>query len=104
VCAQGGGGEYDGEEENQRWPPWLKPLLSTNFFVQCRVHADAHKTECNMYCLDCMNGALCSFCLAHHRDHHAIQVSHYSAHSVMLCSASCVCVFPCSIDWWLAHA
>jgi hypothetical protein len=29
---------------------------------------------------------------------------HYSAHSVMRCSAACVCVFPCSIDWWLAHA
>jgi hypothetical protein len=27
-----------------------------------------------MYCLDCMNGALCSQCLAYHRDHHAIQV------------------------------
>jgi hypothetical protein len=39
------------------------------------MHADAHKSECNMYCLDCMNGALCSQCLAYHRDHHAIQVS-----------------------------
>jgi hypothetical protein len=28
-----------------------------------------------MYCLDCMNSALCSQCLAYHRDHHAIQVS-----------------------------
>ena len=72
---QGGGGECDDGAENQRWPPWLKPLLSTSFFVQCRIHADAHKSECNMYCLDCMNGALCSLCLAHHRDHHAIQVS-----------------------------
>ncbi|TVU28081.1 hypothetical protein EJB05_19589 [Eragrostis curvula] len=72
-CAMGGG-ECDEEVENQRWPPWLKPLLSTSFFVQCRVHADAHKSECNMYCLDCMNGALCSLCLAHHRGHPAIQV------------------------------
>ena len=70
---QGGGG-CDGAE-NQRWPPWLKPLLGTSFFGQCKLHADAHKSECNMYCLDCMNGALCSQCLAYHRDHHAIQVS-----------------------------
>jgi hypothetical protein len=74
ICMQGGG-ECDDGAENQRWPPWLKPLLSTSFFVQCRIHADAHKSECNMYCLDCMNGALCSQCLAYHRDHHAIQVS-----------------------------
>uniref|UniRef100_A0A453PB12 B box-type domain-containing protein n=1 Tax=Aegilops tauschii subsp. strangulata TaxID=200361 RepID=A0A453PB12_AEGTS len=69
---QGGAGR-DEEAGNQRWPPWLKPLLATSFFVQCRAHADAHKSECNMYCLDCINGALCSLCLAHHRDHHAIQ-------------------------------
>lgn len=63
-----------GDEEENRWPPWLKPLLKEQFFVQCKFHADSHKSECNMYCLDCMNGALCSLCLAHHRDHRAIQV------------------------------
>ncbi|CAL5018952.1 unnamed protein product [Urochloa decumbens] len=80
---QQGGGECDDDAENQRWPPWLKPLLSTQFFVQCRVHADAHKSECNMYCLDCMNGAVCSLCLAHHRDHHAIQIRRSSYHDVI---------------------
>uniref|UniRef100_A0A0D9W8T6 B box-type domain-containing protein n=1 Tax=Leersia perrieri TaxID=77586 RepID=A0A0D9W8T6_9ORYZ len=69
-----GGGQCEGAE-NQRWPPWLKPLLETSFFGQCKVHADSHKSECNMYCLDCMNGALCSQCLSYHRDHHAIQVT-----------------------------
>ncbi|CAD6242899.1 unnamed protein product [Miscanthus lutarioriparius] len=78
-----GGGECDDAAENQRWPPWLKPLLSTSFFVQCRIHADAHKSECNMYCLDCMNGALCSLCLAHHRDHHSIQIRRSSYHDVI---------------------
>ncbi|CAM0903088.1 unnamed protein product [Alopecurus aequalis] len=63
------------EAENQRWPPWLKPLLATSFFGQCKMHADAHKCECNMYCLDCINGALCSQCLAYHHGHHAIQVT-----------------------------
>jgi hypothetical protein len=97
--SQGGGGEYDDEVENQRWPPWLKPLLSTSFFGQCRVHADAHKSECNMYCLDCMNGALCSLCLARHREHHAIQVSiaFRSFHNALLRILHLS--FPCSVDW-----
>jgi hypothetical protein len=70
------GGHMGGDEaENQRWPPWLKPLLATSFFGQCKVHADAHKCECNMYCLDCISGALCSQCLAYHHGHHAIQVT-----------------------------
>ncbi|KAG8082917.1 hypothetical protein GUJ93_ZPchr0014g47399 [Zizania palustris] len=77
-----GGGECDGAV-NQRWPPWLKPLLATSFFGQCKLHADAHKSECNMYCLDCMNGALCSQCLAYHRDHHAIQIRRSSYHDVI---------------------
>ncbi|KAM0919442.1 hypothetical protein ACQ4PT_008165 [Festuca glaucescens] len=79
-----GGHHMGGDEaENQRWPPWLKPLLATSFFGQCKLHADAHKCECNMYCLDCVSGALCSQCLAYHHGHHAIQIRRSSYHDVI---------------------
>lgn len=78
-------GEEEEEEREQKIrPPWLKPLLETTFFLHCKIHGDSSKTsECNMYCLDCMSGALCSYCVAHHRHHHVIQIRRSSYHDVI---------------------
>lgn len=56
-------------------PPWLIPLLKADYFVPCQFHGASSKCECNMYCLDCMGNALCSYCLINHKDHRVIQVS-----------------------------
>lgn len=61
-------------DEDAGGPSWLKPLLRTVFFVPCKIHVDSSKSECNMYCLDCMEESLCSYCLSLHKDHRVVQV------------------------------
>uniref|UniRef100_A0A7N0R9G8 PLATZ transcription factor family protein n=1 Tax=Kalanchoe fedtschenkoi TaxID=63787 RepID=A0A7N0R9G8_KALFE len=65
-------------------PEWLEPLLTTAFFIICRTHADAARSECNMFCLDCGSGAFCFYCRSsNHRDHSVIQIRRSSYHDVV---------------------
>lgn len=59
---------------NDLGPPWLKPMLRASYFNPCSIHGDSNKSECNMFCLDCMGTALCSYCLINHKDHRVVQV------------------------------
>lgn len=63
-----------GITKEEMGPPWLRPLLNTNFFVPCEIHNDSGKKECNQYCLDCTGPALCNICVANHKDHNHVQV------------------------------
>ncbi|XP_019186170.1 PREDICTED: uncharacterized protein LOC109180910 isoform X1 [Ipomoea nil] len=72
-----------GKDDLELGPPWLKPMLKANYFSSCEVHGDANKSECNLYCLDCMGDAFCSYCLVSHRDHRVVQIRRSSYHNVV---------------------
>ncbi|KAL5709703.1 hypothetical protein ACHQM5_020361 [Ranunculus cassubicifolius] len=65
-------------------PPWLEPLLSTAFFSVCTTHGDAARSECNMFCLDCIGESFCFYCRSsRHKDHQVIQIRRSSYHDVV---------------------
>lgn len=65
-------------------PPWLEPLLNADFFAVCRIHGDAARSECNMFCLDCNSEAFCFYCRSsRHKDHRVIQIRRSSYHDVV---------------------
>ena len=63
-------------------PPWLQPLLDTEFFGMCHVHTESfvsgqqQQQQSNHFCLDCpFAGPLCPVCVASaHAQHHVVQV------------------------------
>ncbi|XP_078440471.1 PLATZ transcription factor family protein [Wolffia australiana] len=74
----------------RRWaeaaaPPWLERLLTTTFFATCRIHGEAARSECNMFCLDCAAAAaFCFYCrAAAHADHRVVQIRRSSYHDVV---------------------
>ncbi|XP_059667536.1 protein RGF1 INDUCIBLE TRANSCRIPTION FACTOR 1-like [Cornus florida] len=70
--------------DNMFVPPWLEPLLSTDFFSLCRTHRDSARSECNMYCLDCNGDPFCFYCRSSkHKDHQVIQIRRSSYHDVV---------------------
>ncbi|KAJ7537501.1 hypothetical protein O6H91_11G008300 [Diphasiastrum complanatum] len=64
-------------------PPWLKPLLASDFFIPCTTHGEMNRNECNYYCLSCMGDALCSTCTTKHKSHHIVQIRRSSYHDVI---------------------
>lgn len=72
------------EQDTMLVPPWLEPLLNTSFFNVCRIHGDAARNECNMFCLDCYGDAFCFYCRSSgHKDHQVIQIRRSSYHDVV---------------------
>ncbi|KNA07633.1 hypothetical protein SOVF_170060, partial [Spinacia oleracea] len=70
--------------ETEMEPPWLLPMLKGRYFIPCSLHADTKKSDCNMFCLDCMGDAFCLNCLSlHSEDHRVIQIRRSSYHNVV---------------------
>ncbi|XP_072995315.1 protein RGF1 INDUCIBLE TRANSCRIPTION FACTOR 1-like [Typha latifolia] len=66
-------------------PPWLEALLTTQFFATCPDHADAARSESNLFCLDCpAAAAFCFYCRSRsHSSHRVIQIRRSSYHDVV---------------------
>ncbi|KAM1419926.1 hypothetical protein ACFXTO_023405 [Malus domestica] len=76
-------GANGSEEDDAICPAWLKPMLRAHYFVHCEIHGDSNKSECNMFCLDCVGDAICPYCLIHHKDHRVVQIRRSSYHDVV---------------------
>ncbi|KAL5557638.1 hypothetical protein UlMin_033849 [Ulmus minor] len=77
-------GRMGKEQYDEMVPAWLIPMLKATYFGSCSFHQGvSNKTECNLFCLDCMGHALCSSCLIHHKNHRVVQIRRSSYHNVV---------------------
>lgn len=70
------GGPVMAEEDTNlaEGPLWLKPLLKADFFATCGIHGVSTKSECNLFCFNCMGDGICASCAVDHKDHHVVQI------------------------------
>jgi hypothetical protein len=73
----------EGDTSLSEGPLWLKPLLKAYFFATCAVHGVSAKSECNLFCFNCMGDGICASCAADHKDHHVVQIRRSSYHDVI---------------------
>ncbi|XP_024393412.1 uncharacterized protein [Physcomitrium patens] len=73
----------EGDINLSEGPLWLKPLLKADFFATCAVHGVSAKSECNLFCFNCMGDGICASCTADHKDHHVVQIRRSSYHDVI---------------------
>lgn len=70
--------------ESEMGPLWLMPMLKGSYFFTCSHHGDSKKSECNMFCLDCMGDAFCQNCLPlHNVDHRILQIRKSLHHNAL---------------------
>lgn len=78
--------------DGERWPRWLRPLLSARFYTSCKTHPGLRRGVRSSFCLDCAAAgagpvALCSLCADQgHRGHHVIRVRRSTYSSVLRAS------------------
>ncbi|MCO5559202.1 hypothetical protein L7F22_012797 [Adiantum nelumboides] len=67
-------GAPTGIASSREGPPWLEKFLSCTYFDPCAEH-QFNKNEKNHFCIDCIDGPLCSRgLLAEHAKHRTLQV------------------------------
>ncbi|KAM3400419.1 hypothetical protein ACQJBY_005349 [Aegilops geniculata] len=80
--------EHVASADGERWPRWLRPMMSARFYTPCKTHPDSRRGGVRtMFCLDCAAaaGALCSLCADQgHRGHHVIRVRRSTYSSVLI--------------------
>lgn len=62
--------------ESGNYPPWLSPLLNTDFY-EPHNHCEAHNNQyCTRFCKNCRSKPLCELCwkVSSHEDHQLLQI------------------------------